>query len=70
MHFYTAAMATSRILLRLLTWFRLRLMAGRGTNIVLGGNVEKQWDLVEADEKLPPERKEIPGRQTAGPAYS
>src|SRR5207248_9277103 len=25
-------------------------MAGRGTDIVLGGNVEKQCDLVEADE--------------------
>ncbi|MEA3193540.1 MAG: preprotein translocase subunit SecA [Betaproteobacteria bacterium] len=27
-------------------------MAGRGTDIVLGGNVEKQVDFVEADEKL------------------
>jgi preprotein translocase subunit SecA len=32
-------------------------MAGRGTDIVLGGNVEKQCDFVEADEKLPPEEK-------------
>jgi preprotein translocase subunit SecA len=27
-------------------------MAGRGTDIVLGGNVEKQVQLIEADEKL------------------
>ena len=32
-------------------------MAGRGTDIVLGGNVEKQCDFVEADEKLPSEEK-------------
>ncbi|HYR33800.1 MAG TPA: preprotein translocase subunit SecA [Burkholderiales bacterium] len=32
-------------------------MAGRGTDIVLGGNVEKQCDFVEADEKLTPEEK-------------
>jgi len=32
-------------------------MAGRGTDIVLGGNVEKQCDFVEADEKLLPEEK-------------
>src|SRR5712671_3369963 len=32
-------------------------MAGRGTDIVLGGNVEKQSDLVEATENLPPEEK-------------
>jgi preprotein translocase subunit SecA len=32
-------------------------MAGRGTDIVLGGNVEKQCDLVEADDKLAPEEK-------------
>src|SRR5438874_2469249 len=32
-------------------------MAGRGTDIVLGGNVEKQVDFVEADEKIPPEEK-------------
>src|SRR6202158_3415556 len=32
-------------------------MAGRGTDIVLGGNVEKQCDLVEATENLPPEEK-------------
>ena len=29
-------------------------MAGRGTDIVLGGNVEKQVDIVDADEKIPP----------------
>jgi preprotein translocase subunit SecA len=33
-------------------------MAGRGTDIVLGGNVEKQCDFVEADEKLSPEEKQ------------
>ena len=27
-------------------------MAGRGTDIVLGGNVEKQCELIESDEKL------------------
>jgi preprotein translocase subunit SecA len=32
-------------------------MAGRGTDIVLGGNVEKQVDFVEADDKLPPDEK-------------
>jgi preprotein translocase subunit SecA len=32
-------------------------MAGRGTDIVLGGNVEKQCDLVEAAENMSPEDK-------------
>src|ERR1700716_1854855 len=32
-------------------------MAARGTDIVLGGNVEKQCDLVEATENLPAEEK-------------
>src|SRR6266850_553486 len=32
-------------------------MAGRGTDIVLGGNVEKQCDMVVATESLPPEEK-------------
>ena len=32
-------------------------MAGRGTDIVLGGNVEKQCDFVEADDELSPEEK-------------
>jgi preprotein translocase subunit SecA len=32
-------------------------MAGRGTDIVLGGNVEKQCDFVEADPNLPPDEK-------------
>jgi preprotein translocase subunit SecA len=32
-------------------------MAGRGTDIVLGGNVEKQCELIEADDKVPPEEK-------------
>jgi preprotein translocase subunit SecA len=34
-------------------------MAGRGTDIVLGGNVEKQCDFVAADQNLPPEEKKI-----------
>jgi preprotein translocase subunit SecA len=33
-------------------------MAGRGTDIVLGGNVEKQVQFTEADESLPSEEKE------------
>lgn len=32
-------------------------MAGRGTDIVLGGNVEKQIQFIEADESLSPEQK-------------
>jgi len=32
-------------------------MAGRGTDIVLGGNVEKQVQMVEADESLPEDEK-------------
>jgi preprotein translocase subunit SecA len=32
-------------------------MAGRGTDIVLGGNVEKQCDFVEADDQLSAEDK-------------
>jgi preprotein translocase subunit SecA len=32
-------------------------MAGRGTDIVLGGNVEKQCELLEASPDLPPEDK-------------
>jgi preprotein translocase subunit SecA len=32
-------------------------MAGRGTDIVLGGNVEKQIQFIEADEALTPEQK-------------
>src|SRR5436853_5029186 len=34
-------------------------MAGRGTDIVLGGNVEKQCELIEAIENLPPEEKKV-----------
>src|SRR3989441_6031862 len=34
-------------------------MAGRGTDIVLGGNVEKQCELLEAIESLPPEEKKL-----------
>jgi len=33
-------------------------MAGRGTDIVLGGNVEKQCDLIEATENLAPAEKD------------
>src|SRR5687767_8822658 len=33
-------------------------MAGRGTDIVLGGNVEKQCDFVEADPNLPADEKQ------------
>jgi preprotein translocase subunit SecA len=33
-------------------------MAGRGTDIVLGGNVEKQCDFVEADSKLSADEKQ------------
>ena len=33
-------------------------MAGRGTDIVLGGNVERQCDLVEATAELIPEEKQ------------
>ena len=32
-------------------------MAGRGTDIVLGGNVEKQCEFIEATENLSPEEK-------------
>jgi preprotein translocase subunit SecA len=32
-------------------------MAGRGTDIVLGGNVEKQVQFIEADEAIAPEEK-------------
>ena len=32
-------------------------MAGRGTDIVLGGNVEKQVQFLEADESIPAEEK-------------
>ncbi len=33
-------------------------MAGRGTDIVLGGNVERQCDLIEATENLAPAEKD------------
>ena len=32
-------------------------MAGRGTDIVLGGNVEKQVEHIEADDAVPPDEK-------------
>src|SRR6266849_2629614 len=41
-------------------------MAGRGTDIVLGGNVEKQCDLVEATENLSPEEKRVRVEQLRG----
>jgi preprotein translocase subunit SecA len=34
-------------------------MAGRGTDIVLGGNVEKQIQFLEADDKLLPTEREL-----------
>src|SRR3954468_17936980 len=34
-------------------------MAGRGTDIVLGGNVEKQVDFNQADEKFPEAEKKV-----------
>jgi preprotein translocase subunit SecA len=41
-------------------------MAGRGTDIVLGGNVDKQCDFVEADDKLSPEEKKARVDQLRG----
>jgi len=38
-------------------------MAGRGTDIVLGGNVEKQTQFLEADESLSPEEREVRAKQ-------
>ncbi|TFW29124.1 preprotein translocase subunit SecA [Massilia horti] len=38
-------------------------MAGRGTDIVLGGNVEKQIQFLEADESLSPEQKEAQSKK-------
>ncbi len=38
-------------------------MAGRGTDIVLGGNVEKQVQLLEADESIAPDDKTARIRQ-------
>ncbi len=47
-------------------------MAGRGTDIVLGGNVEKQVQLLEADEAIPGRRqgraRAHVARRVAGPA--
>ena len=40
-------------------------MAGRGTDIVLGGNVEKQVQFVEADEAIPADRETGAHRQAA-----
>jgi preprotein translocase subunit SecA len=41
-------------------------MAGRGTDIVLGGNVEKQVQFVEADQNLTPEEKAAKAAQLRG----
>ena len=41
-------------------------MAGRGTDIVLGGNVEKQVDHVRAEEDLPEEEREARIRTLRG----
>lgn len=38
-------------------------MAGRGTDIVLGGNVERQVQLIEADPALPDEEKAARAKQ-------
>jgi preprotein translocase subunit SecA len=38
-------------------------MAGRGTDIVLGGNVEKQVQILEADPALPDEEKQARARK-------
>ncbi|MDB5839722.1 MAG: secA [Herminiimonas sp.] len=38
-------------------------MAGRGTDIVLGGNVEKQVQLIEADPNLPDEEKQAQAKK-------
>ncbi|MDP1899083.1 MAG: preprotein translocase subunit SecA [Rubrivivax sp.] len=38
-------------------------MAGRGTDIVLGGNVEKQIQFLEADPELPEEEKKARAQQ-------
>lgn len=38
-------------------------MAGRGTDIVLGGNVEKQVQFLEADESLSPEERAARAKQ-------
>ena len=38
-------------------------MAGRGTDIVLGGNVDKQIQLIEADASLPEEEKAARARK-------
>ena len=47
-------------------------MAGRGTDIVLGGNVENQIKIIDADEAIPAEEKlgarEEAARRVAGPA--
>jgi preprotein translocase subunit SecA len=32
-------------------------MAGRGTDIVLGGNAEKQAAFIEADDSIPPTKR-------------
>ena len=41
-------------------------MAGRGTDIVLGGNVEKQIEPIEADDKVSPEDKRARAEKLRG----
>jgi preprotein translocase subunit SecA len=41
-------------------------MAGRGTDIVLGGNVDKQCDFVEADLNLSPDQKQMQTQKLRG----
>jgi preprotein translocase subunit SecA len=38
-------------------------MAGRGTDIVLGGNVDKQIQIIEADPNLPDEQKQAQAKK-------
>src|SRR6267142_1223942 len=45
-------------------------MAGRGTDIVLGGNVEKQCELIEAIENLPPEEKKLRADKLRGERHA
>lgn len=41
-------------------------MAGRGTDIVLGGNVEKQVEAIEHDESLPPAERVVRAAKLRG----
>jgi len=41
-------------------------MAGRGTDIVLGGNIEKQVEAIETDESLPPAERVVRAAKLRG----